>query len=204
MLHKDEKYVKELKYNAPLPLSYIENKVFNFYVDLEDYDYNDENIVTFKFGNQIFDRKLLSHCYAKVMNFETNEDTKFLANMPANEEENEAFFSRLSGNTNIQQLYFKNTKQKENNKKTFLLIHLSIKLEEHDTDEFINPDNFTIYLSNRPEKLKLSDYKNKNIILNMYLKYIKQNFQKLMKIQINYHIYFIVQKILQFFTTIQC
>ena len=69
MLHKDEKYVKELKYNAPLPLSYIENKVFNFYVDLDDYDYNDENIVTFKFGNQIFDRKLLSHCYAKVMNF---------------------------------------------------------------------------------------------------------------------------------------
>ena len=170
MLHKDEKYVKELKYNAPLPLSYIENKVFNFYVDLDDYDYNDENIVTFKFGNQIFDRKLLSHCYAKVMNFEANEDTKFLANMPANEDENEASFSRLSGNTNIYQLYFKNTKQKENNKKTFLLIHLSIKLEEHDTDEFINPDNFTIYLSNRPEKLKLSDYKNKNIILNRNIK----------------------------------
>ena len=170
ILHKYEKFVKQLKYDTPLTLGYIENKEFNFYVDIDDYDFHDENIITFKFGDQIFSRNLLSHCYAKVMNFEKNDDNKFLANMPAQEDENEAVFSRLDGNTNIYQLYFKKTKEKEQNKKSYLLIHLCIKLEEHDKEEYIAPDEFTIYLSNKPEKINLVEYRNKNSILNKNIK----------------------------------
>ena len=170
ILHKYEKFVKQLKYDTPLTLGYIENKEFNFYVDIDDYDFHDENIITFKFGEQIFKRNLLSHCYAKVMNFEINDDNKFLANMPAQEDENEAFFSRLEGNTNIYQLYFKKTKEKEQNKKSYLLIHLCIKLEEHDKEEYITPDEFTVYLSNKPEKINLAEYRNKNSILNKNIK----------------------------------
>ena len=170
ILHKYEKFVKQLKYDTPLTLGYIENKEFNFYVDIDDYDFHDENIITFKFGDQIFSRNLLSHCYAKVMNFEKNDDNKFLANMPAQEDENEAVFSRLDGNTNIYQLYFKKTKEKEQNKKSYLLIHLCIKLEEHDKEEYIAPDEFTIYLSNKPEKINLVEYRNKNGILNKNIK----------------------------------
>ena len=170
ILHKDEVFVKELKYGSPLTFAYTGNKLFNLYVDLNEYNLNDENIITFKFGNQIFDRNLLSHCYAKVLNFESYDDSKFLSNMPAKEEENEAVFSRLSGSSNIYQLYFKNTKQKEENKKPFLLIHLSIQKEEHDTDEYISPEEFSIYLSKKPITINLGEYKNKKMIIDENIK----------------------------------
>ena len=170
ILHKDPVFVKELKYGSPLSFAYNGNKIFNFYVDLNEYNLEDENIITFKFGNQVFDRNLLSHCYAKVLNFESYDDSKFLSNMPAKEEENEAVLSRLSGTTNIYHLYFKNTKQKEENKKPFLLIHLSIKKDEHDTDEYISPDEFSVYLSKKPITINLGEYKNKNLILNEEIK----------------------------------
>ena len=172
ILHKDETIVKELKENNPLILSFTGNKVFNFYVDIDEYEYEEENVITFKFGNQVFDRNLLSHCFAKVMNFETNNDNKFLSNMPANEDENEAVFKRLSGTSDIYQLYFKKTLKKEENKKTYLLIHLCLKIEEHDTNEYISPDEFTVYLSNKPEKINLEEYKNSPNILNKNIKLI--------------------------------
>ena len=180
ILHKDERIVKELNFNNPLTLSYTGNKIFNFYVDIDEYDYNEENVITFKFGNEVYSRNLLNHCYAKVKNFETNDDDKFLANMPANEDENEAYFERLIGTTDVYQLYFKKSIKKEENKKAFLLIHLCIKVEEHDPNEYINPDNFTVFLSKKAEKINLEEYKNKNIILNKKIQldnYIPQIYQ---------------------------
>ena len=169
ILHKDDKNVKELKYKDPLVFAYTGNKIFNFFADIDDYDFNDENIVTFKFGDQVFNRNLLSHCYAKVMNFESYDDNKLMANMPANEDENEAVFTRISGTTGLYQLYFKKTLEKEENKKSYLLIHLSLKIEEHDTDEYISPEEFTVFLSDKPLKIKLEEYNN-NIILNKNIK----------------------------------
>lgn len=170
ILHKEEKKVKELKYNNPLTLSFTGNKDFSFYVNIDEYDYNSENIITFKFGNQVFDRNLLSHCYAKVMNFETYNDEKLMANMPAHEDDNEAVFERLKGTTDIYQLYFKKSLEKEENRTTYLLIRLSIKIEEHDTNDYISPDEFTVYLSNKPETITLSDNINSNNILNTNIK----------------------------------
>ena len=170
ILHIDEVFVKELKDGSPLSFAYNGNKIFNFYVDLDEYNLEDENIITFKFGNQVFDRNLLSHCYAKVINFESYDDSKFLSNMPAKEEENEAVLSRLSGTTNIYHLYFQYNKQKEENKKPFLLIHLSIQKEEHDIDEYISPDEFSVYLSKKPITINLEEYKNRNMILNENIK----------------------------------
>lgn len=170
ILHKDEVFVKELKYGSPLSFAYTGNKIFNLYVDINEYNLNDENIITFKFGNQVFDRNLLSHCYAKVINFESYDDSKFLSNMPTKEEENEAVFSRLSGTTDLYQLYFQNTKQKEENKISFLLIHLSIKIDEHDIDEYISPEEFSVYLSRKSITINLAEYKNSNKILNKEIK----------------------------------
>ena len=104
------------------------------------------------------------------MNFESNDDNKFLPNMPANEDDNEAVFQRLSGTTNLYHLYFKNTVKKEENKKTYLLIHLSLKIDEHDTSDYVSPDEFTVYLSNKPEKINLVDFKDKADILNTNVK----------------------------------
>ena len=176
VLHLEEKKVKEIKEKSALNLVYNKNKVFNFYVDLSSYDYEEEGIITFKFGNQIKDKKLISHCYAKAMNFKTNDDNKFISNMPANQEENEAVFTPLTGTEDIYQLYFKNTQKKSQNETTYLLIHLHLQVEEHETNEFLYPEEFIIYLSQKPEVIDLVKYKdvtndiiNTNIQLTNYV-----------------------------------
>ena len=176
VLHLEEKKAKELKYDTALSFTYNGNKVFPFYLDLSQYDLNEENILTFKFGKQIKERNLLAHCYAKAINLESNDDNKLIANMPANEEENEAAFSLLTGTEDIYQLYFKNTKEKVENRTTYLLVHLVIKINEYDTSEFLYPEEFNVYLSNKAEKIDLKQYKdlskviyNKNIKLKNYV-----------------------------------
>ena len=188
IFHRDTKKVKGLDINNPITLTYNENKVFNFYVDVDEYDYGDENILTFKFGNQMFNRNLLSHCFGKVMNFESFDDNKILANMPTNEDENEAIFEKLSGTSDTYQLYFKKTVKKEENKKAYLLVHLSIKLEEHDPNEYILPEEFTVYLSDKPKTINLENYQNKKINLkeNIELKkYTPQIYKILLPQNIN-------------------
>ena len=176
VLYIEERKAKELVYNNPLSLSYNGDKVFNFYVDLSLYELNEENIITFKFGNQILERNLLQHCYAKAMNLENNEDNKLIANMPVNEEENEAVFKLLTGTNDVYQLYFKNSQEKVENKTTYLLIHLSLRKSDYDTNEFFEPEEFSVYLSNKPGKIDLMEYKdkthfiyNKNIQLKNYI-----------------------------------
>ena len=176
VLHIDERKSKELLYEKPLSFSYNGNKDFNFYVNLSEYELNEENIVTFKFGKQMKEKRLLSHCNAKVMNLETNEDNKIISNMPVNDEENEAVFALLTGTDDVYQLYFKNTLEKEENKTTYLLIHLSIQVNIYDTEEFVEPEEFGVYLSNKPEKIDLIIYKdvthiiyNKNLKLKNYV-----------------------------------
>ena len=176
VLHLEERKSKELKYETPLNLAYNGNKEFYFYVNLSQYELNEENIITFKFGKQILERNLLSHCFAKTMNLDSNNDDKLIANMPVNEDENEAILSRLTGTNDIYELYFKNTKEKVENKTTYLLIYLSIHIDSHDADDFLEPEEFNIYLSNKPEIINLADYKdkthfiyNKNLQLNNYV-----------------------------------
>ena len=176
VLNLDQRKSKELLYSNPLRLSYNGNKEFNFYVDLSQYELNEENIITFKFGNQVLERNLISHCYAKAINLESNDDNKIVANMPAKEDENEAIFSLLTGTNDVYQLYFKNTQEKVENKTTYLLIHLSLQIGEYDTSEFLEPEEFCVFISNKPEKINLIEYKdkthfiyNKNIQLENYI-----------------------------------
>ena len=161
ILHLEQRKSKELKYNSNLNLLYNGNKEFYFYVNLSQYDLNEENIITFKFGNQILERNLLSHCYAKAINLDSDDDNKLIANMPVNEEENEAIFNLLTGTNDRYQLYFKNTQEKIENKTTYLLIYLSIHIDQYDADDFLEPEEFSVYLSNKPEIINLADYKDK-------------------------------------------
>ena len=158
ILHKGETLAKEIIPDTPLHLSYTSNKNYNFYVKIDDYEYEEEGIITFKFGKQIYAKNLLSHCHAKVLNLPSNaDDKKIIPNMPANEEENEAYFTRLSEYSDIYQLFFKKTKNNEDNKSTYLLIHLSISLDEYHQNYFIEPEEFSIYLSKRAEKIILDN-----------------------------------------------
>ena len=57
--------------------------------------------------------------------------------MPVNEEENKAIFSPLNETNDRYQLYFKNRKEKVENKITYLLIFLCIHIDIYNTDVFL-------------------------------------------------------------------
>ena len=153
ILYKESKKIIELTNDDNLNFSFIDSKIYNFYLNLDDYEYNEENILTFRFDNLVFDQKLLKHCHAKAMNFETDDENKLIANMPANDEENEASFERLSTSDTIYHLYFKKTVKKEANKKSYLLVHLSL---QNDDDIYFTPADFSILVSDKTEKIDLT------------------------------------------------
>ena len=50
--------------------------------------------------------------------------------MPAHEKESEADFSNYNTLTNVYHLYFVRTKEKEEDKNRYLLVHCSVKIDE--------------------------------------------------------------------------
>ena len=65
----------------------------------------------------------------KTMNLDSNEDNKLIGNMPGNAEENEIIVNLLKGTIHRYQLYFKNTKEKVENKIMYLLEYLCIHID---------------------------------------------------------------------------
>ena len=57
-----------------IKLFYINSKTFSFYVDLNDYELHEENIITFKYSYNAYKNKLIDYCYAKNMNFKEFDD----------------------------------------------------------------------------------------------------------------------------------
>ena len=98
------------------------------------------------------------------MNFKEFDSNKFISNMPAHEEESEANFSKLNTMNNIYHLYFSRTQEKEENQKSYLLVHCSMKIDE---DLYFDPDKISVYLSQRAIKYDLS---NEKYLLNDYIK----------------------------------
>ena len=169
ILYKESQKIIELTNKNNYNFAFVNTKIYNFYINLDNYEYNEENVLTFKFDNIVFDQNLLKHCNAKTMNFETNDENKLIANMPANDEENEALFERLTTSDSIYHLYFKKTTQKEQNKNSYLLIHLSL---QNDDDIYFTPATFNIFVSEKTEKIDLSGLTDftisKNLILQTY------------------------------------
>ena len=153
-LYKEKNTVLKLEEEKPANVFYVNSKKFRFYVDVNDYELNEENLITFKFTHNASRNKLIEYCYAKNMNFEEFDDNKFISNMPAHEEDSEAHFSRLNTLDNVYHLYFARTQKPEENKKSYLLVHCSMKIDD---DLYYNPETITVYLSKRAISLNLSD-----------------------------------------------
>lgn len=166
ILYKEKNTVLKLEEEKPVNLFYINSKTFSFYVDINDYELNEENLITFKFTHNAYKNKLIQYCYAKNMNFKEFDDNKFISNMPAHEEDSEAHFGRLNTLDIVYHLYFARTQEKEEDKKSYLLVHCSMAIED---DKYYDPETMTVYLSKRAISLSLSD--------NQYLNgdYIKIN-----------------------------
>lgn len=153
-LYKEKNTVLKLEEEKPANVFYVNSKKFRFYVDVNDYQLNEENLITFKFTHNASRNKLIEYCYAKNMNFEEFDDNKFISNMPAHEEDSEAHFSRLNTLDNVYHLYFARTQKPEENKKSYLLVHCSMKIDD---DLYYDPETITVYLSKRAISLNLSD-----------------------------------------------
>lgn len=163
VLYKEKNTVLKLEEEKAVNLFFINSKKFSFYVDINDYELNEENIITFKFSHNAYKNKLIEYCYAKNMNFEEFDDNKFVSNMPAHEEDSEANFSRLNTLDNVHHLYFARTQKGEENKKSYLLVHCSMKIDD---DKYYDPETITVFLSKRAISLNLSEnqYLNGNSI----------------------------------------
>ena len=168
VLRKTKNEVRLIEPEKELNLYYGYTKEFSFYLNLDDYELNDENIITFKVSHFAYRNKLVQYCYAKNMNFEKFDDNKLISNMPCREEESESSFNRLNSYDTIYHLYFARTKAKEENKKSFLLVHCSFKSED---DIYYDPELISINLSNKPTLLDFTDPKkiNQKIKIKEYI-----------------------------------
>ena len=96
VLYKEKDGVIKLEPEQEVKLFYVNSKTFSFYVDIDDNELNEENIITFKYSHIASSSKLIEYCYTKNMNFKEFDSNKFISNMPAHEEESEANFSKLN------------------------------------------------------------------------------------------------------------
>ena len=184
VLYKEKIQVLKLEPEKEIKLFYLNSKTFSFYVDLNDYQLNEENIITFKVTHNAYNKKLIEYCYAKNMNFKEFDDNKFISNMPAHEEESEADFSSYNSLTNVYHLYFSRTQEKEEDKNSYLLVHCSVKIDE---ELYFEPETMSVYLSPKVINFDLSEkkyYNNGNIKINQNIN-INDYIPQLLKINIS-------------------
>ena len=158
VLTKEKNKVIELHEDRSLQLTYSLSKIFNFFINIDVYDYNEENIITFIFTHNVYKNNLIKYCYAKTMNFEEYNDDIFYNNMPRLEEENEADFSRINSLDNIYHLYFRKTKLKEKGNLSYLLLQCSIEIPNE--INYFYPENFKIFVGKRAFNFDLSYKRN--------------------------------------------
>ena len=160
--------ITQLEPDKEVTLFYVNSKAFNFYVDIDDYELNEENVITCKFSHTAYMNKLIEYCYAKNMNFEGFDANKFISNMPAREDDNEAQFSRHSTINNVYHLYYSRTKEPEQGKRSYLLVRCSMKIDD---DLYFDPDTINVFLSPKAITYDLSDEK---YLVNDYIKINEQ------------------------------
>ena len=184
VLYKEKNECLELIPEKEIKLFYINSKTFSFYVDLNDYELHEENIITFKYSYNAYKNKLIDYCYAKNMNFKEFDDNKFISNMPTHEEESEGIFSKHNTLDNVYHLYFSRTQENEEDKNSYLLVHCSVKIDD---ELYFEPEKISAYLSPRATNLDLSEEKyftNGNIKINEKIN-IEDYIPKVLKVNIS-------------------
>ena len=144
ILRKSKNKVRLLEPEKEINLYYSNTNDLFFYINLDKYELNEENIITFKMSHNASKNKLIQYCYAKNMNFmEFNED-KIISKMVSHEEESESFFNRLNTLDIIYHLYYKRTQPIEENTISLLLIHCNIQIDD---EVYFEPEKISIFPS---------------------------------------------------------
>ena len=176
VLTKAKSKVRLLEPEKAINLYYLTSNDFYFYLDLDKYEVDEENIITFKVSHNAHKNKMVQYCYATNMNFpEFNED-KFISNMPSHEEDSESQFSKLNSLDIIYHLYFSRKKQVEENKKSFLLVHCNVQIDD---EVYFEPEQFSVFVSSQASVLDLSEKEKINEKINL-----KEYIPKIYKIKI--------------------
>ena len=176
VLRKAKTKARLIEPEKEISFYYVNTNAFSFYINLDNYELNEENIVTFKMSHNAYKNKLIQYCYATNMNFEKFDDNKFISNMPCHDEDSESKFARLDSLDTIYHLYFSRTKQAETNKTSYLLLHCSVKIEDED---YFDPEPISIFLSNQSTLIDFNETKNLNEKIT-----IKEYIPKIYKIQV--------------------
>ena len=106
LIYESENNVTLLENNNNIEFNYVSPTTFNFYIDINDYDYKEENIVTFNFDTQVYIHKMLNYIYAKVIEVEKISDDYLLQNLP-NENDNQFNYTLSPNSFNSYQLFFR-------------------------------------------------------------------------------------------------
>ena len=176
VLRKAETKARLLEPEKEISFYYLNTNTFSFYINIDKYELNEENIITFKISHNAYKNKLVEYCYATNLNFEKFDDNKFISNMPCHEEESESNFARLDSMDTIYHLYFSRTKPAETNKTSYLLLHCSVKIEDED---YFDPEKISIFLSKQSTLIDVKETK----ILNEKIK-IKEYIPMIYKIKV--------------------
>ena len=176
VLRKAKTKARLIEPEKEISFYYVNTNAFSFYINIDNYELNEENIVTFKMSHNAYKNKLIQYCYATNMNFEKFDDNKFISNMPCHDEDSESNFARLDSLDTIYHLYFSRTKAPETNKTSYLLLHCSVKIEDED---YFDPEPITIFLSNQSTLIDFKETKKLNEKIT-----IKEYIPKIYKVQV--------------------
>ena len=149
IIYKIKRDVIFINESSNFEKNYIYGDVFNFYSNVDDFNLNEEGIISFKYGSYSAQKKMLKYIYGKIINLDSDSDDNLLKNMPSKKEDSEFEIEKWENLDTLYQMFFKKKKEKEEGKKSYLLIQ--IKLDDNAT--YFQSENFTISLSQRANKI---------------------------------------------------
>lgn len=153
--------------NTIYEYAYIASETFNFYFPLNNYQTNEENVITAFIDNQIKEKNYYKGFFCKYVN--TESETSLLPLFPTTILDNECNIELADEYDTYYHLYFKNNKPQEQGKTLYLLISVII-----DTNlEYFQPKTFTLSLSARMQHHDMSSKTSDKIslLLNNYVPY---------------------------------
>ena len=178
LIYESENNVTLLENNNNIELNYVSPTTFNFYIDINDYDYKEENIVTFNFDTQVYIHKMLNYIYAKVIEVEKISDDYLLQNLP-NENDNQFNYTLSPNSFNSYQLFFRKNLISNDEKKVYLIITLNIQNNEE--EKYFIHKNLSVTYGERMKNIELNNsifIQNLTFILYNYMTVLlKLNFE---------------------------
>lgn len=151
LIYKTTNYLNTLQPEIITSLSVINKQTFRFYANINDYNNNEENIITY-----YLDYQMTGDIYCKVAIAEEYDQAISNA-FPKSKDENECIIEKAGDSDTYKHMYFKKNKSAEGSKKVFIMV----VAELNESPKFLQPKKFNIGISRRIkliEKDQIKDF----------------------------------------------